>query len=596
LQLPLEVQQVKDTRLIEIHFTHSDPQVAAKVVNTIAEVFVLTNLEKKTETNYTTGDFLQKRIAELQSGIRTSEEKLINYAKNNQILSLDASQNTVVDRLVGLNKQLLEAENERKMAEAAYRVNKEPGVADATAAANTKELEAKLSDLKQKRDQLLVDNTEEWPEVKEVEKQIGGLQKQILDAHSQATLTESILVEGRYHQALDRERALRKSFDEQRGTTVTQNEAAINYRIIQQEIETNKGLLEGLLQRSKENDVSAAGTQNNIHVVDFAPTPKLAIGPRRLQVIAVGLLLSLTFGVGLALFLEYLDDTLDTPEDVEKALHLPALAVIPLAEGQLRRFFPLGRSANKSNGNGNGNGHSLALLTGSETRSALAESYRQLRTSVLLSKAGRAPKTLLVTSSLPGEGKTTTAINMAFSLAQTEGTVLIVDADMRKPRMHAIFHLSNKAGLSTILSNELSEAEILNMIQQEKESGLYVLTCGSTPPNPAELLGSEQMRRLVRYLESTFSHIIIDSPPVASFTDGVLLGALVDGVLLVVHAGKSSREIARRGRQILTDVGAKIIGVVLNKATLRPHDYYYYQSYYDQSYYKGAENEVEAAG
>jgi capsular exopolysaccharide synthesis family protein len=590
LQRLLEVQQVKDTRLIEIHFTHSNPEVAAKVANTIAEVFLLINLEKKTETNSTTGDFLQKRIAELQSEIRTGEEKLINYAKSNQILSLDASQNTVVDRLVGLNKQLLEAENERKMAEAAYRVSQEPGAADAMAAANTKELETKLADLKQKRDQLLVDNTEEWPEVKEVEKQIAGLQKQIQEAHSKATTTESKLLESRFHQALDRERALRKSFDEQRGTTLTQNEAAINYRIIQQEIETNKGLLDGLLQRSKENDVSTAGTQNNIHVVDYAPTPKFAVGPRRLQVIVVALLLSLTFGVGLALFLEYLDDTLDTPDDVEKALHLPALAVIPLMEGQLKRFIPSILQKSKANGNG-----SVALLTGSETRSALAESYRQLRTSVLLSKAGRAPKTLLVTSSLPSEGKTTTAINMATSLAQTEGKVLIVDADMRRPRMHSVFQLSNKQGLSTILSSELAEAEILNLVQKDQESGLYVLTCGPIPPNPAELLGSEQMRRLLVCLESNFTHLIIDSPPVASFTDGVLLGCLVDGVLLVVYAGKSSREISRRGRQVLLDVGAKIIGVVLNKATLRPHDYYYYQSYYGSNYYKSVDTGAEAA-
>lgn len=590
LQRLLEVQQVKDTRLIEIHFTHSNPDVAAKVANTIAEVFLLINLEKKTETNSTTGDFLQKRIAELQSEIRTGEEKLINYAKSNQILSLDASQNTVVDRLVGLNKQLLEAENERKMAEAAYRVNQEPGAADAAAAANTKEMEAKLTDLKQKREQLLVDNTEEWPEVKEVEKQIAALQKQIQDTHSKATTTESKLVETRYHQALERERALRKSFDEQRGTTLTQNEAAINYRIIQQEIETNKGLLDGLLQRSKENDVSTAGTQNNIHVVDYAPTPKFAVGPRRFQVIVVALLLSLTFGVGLALFLEYLDDTLDTPDDVEKALRLPALAVIPLIEGQLKRFIPSILQKGKANGNG-----SVALLTGSETRSALAESYRQLRTSVLLSKAGRAPKTLLVTSSLPSEGKTTTAINMATSLAQTEARVLIIDADMRRPRMHSVFHLSNKQGLSSILSADTADSEALKMIQKDEESGLYILTCGPIPPNPAELLGSEQMRRLLLYLEANFAHIIIDSPPVASFTDGVLLGCLVDGVLLVVYAGKSSRDIARRGRQVLLDVGAKIIGVVLNKATLRPHDYYYYQSYYGNHYYKAAEAEAGTA-
>jgi capsular exopolysaccharide synthesis family protein len=182
---------------------------------------------------------------------------------------------------------------------------------------------------------------------------------------------------------------------------------------------------------------------------------------------------------------------------------------------------------------------------------------------------------------------------MAFSLSQTEAKVLIVDGDMRRPRMHSVFHLPNKKGLSTILSSELTEAEIAGMIQQHEESGLYVLTCGAMPPNPAELLGSEQMRRLVLYLEKNFTNIIIDSPPVASFTDGVLIGAQVDGVLLVVHAGKSSREIARRGRQVLMDVGAKIIGVVLNKATLRPHDYYYYQSYYGQAYYKSSDTEAQ---
>lgn len=586
LQALLEVQPVKDTRLIEIHFTHPDPQVAAKVANTIAEMFMLTNLEKKTETNATTSDFLQKHIAELQSEIRTGEEKLINYAKSNQILSLDASQNTVVDRLTGLNKQLLEAENERKTAEASYRGALAPGAALALAERETGQvagMDEKLAALRMKRAELLIENTREWPEVKQVEEQIAVLERQAQDTRTHATSNLLTNLETRYRQALERERALRDAFDKQRAETLTQNEAAVNYRIIQQEIETNKELLSGLLQRGKENDVSAAGTQNNIHIVDYAPTPKLPVGPRRLQVIAVALLLSLSFGVGLALFLEYLDDTIDTPDDVEKTLHLPPLAVIPLVEGQLRRFLP-GSRAQRSKLNGNGNG--LALLTQTDAPATLAESYRQLRTSVLLSKAGRAPKTLLVTSSLPGEGKTTTAINTAYSLAQTGAKVLIIDADMRRPRLHSVFHLSNKNGLSTILSNEMTAAEMLILIQHDVKSGLYLLTCGPVPPNPAELLGSEQMRRFLAAVESTFTHIIIDSPPVASFTDGVLLGSMVDGVLLVVHGGKSSKEIAQRGRQVLLDVGAKIIGVVLNMATLRSHDYYYYQSNYAQYYAK----------
>jgi succinoglycan biosynthesis transport protein ExoP len=182
---------------------------------------------------------------------------------------------------------------------------------------------------------------------------------------------------------------------------------------------------------------------------------------------------------------------------------------------------------------------------------------------------------------MPSEGKTTTAVNTALSLAQTGATVLVIDADMRRPRVHSIFGVDNHRGLSTILSSDMSEAEMLNLIVQHNESGLNFLPSGAIPPNPAELLGSEQMRRLLSTLELTFNHIIIDSPPVGSFTDGVLTSTL-----LVVHSGKTSRSVARRTRQILQDVGAKVFGVVLNNVNLREHDYYYYQSYNSQSYYK----------
>ena len=243
--------------------------------------------------------------------------------------------------------------------------------------------------------------------------------------------------------------------------------------------------------------------------------------------------------------------------------------------------------------NGNGDGRS-ELLIRADSRSSLAEAYRQLRTSVLLSTAGHAPKTLLVTSSVPSEGKTTTAVNTAISLSQTGAKVLVIDADMRRPRLHNIFEIENRQGLSSILSSESNEAEILSMITQHEDGNLYLLTSGPVPPNPAELIGSDQMRRLIGTLEDTFTHIVIDSPPIASFTDGVLIAAMVDGVLLVVHAGKSSRGIVRRSKQLLQEVGAKIFGVVLNNANLRSQDgYYYYQSYYHQSYYRGEKSESD---
>jgi polysaccharide biosynthesis transport protein len=607
LQANLKVEPVKetrtssyskDTRLIDISIQHTDPQLAAKIVNAIGDTFVYSNLEKKTETNASAGDFLQKRVAELQSQIRSSEERLVNYAKNHQILSLDGNQNTVVERLAGLNQQLLQAENERKLAEAEYRAAQSPGAASALASKDAKQLndlEDKLSALKQKRQELLVENTEEWPEVKETNQQIAVIEKQVTDLRTRTTSDLTKNLETKYKQALAREKSIGEAFNKQRGETLNQNEAAINYRIIQQEIETNKQLLDGLLQRSKENDVVLAGTPNNIYIVDYAVTPEAPIGPQRIRTIIMGLFLALAGGIGLAIFLEYMNDSVRSTEDVERWLRLPSIGVIPQIGGSARKRFLPSRALQRRNGNGHAQ-TSPELLTNVESRSALAESYRHLRTSVLLSSAGRPPKTLLVTSSMPSEGKTTTAVNTALSLAQTGASVLIIDADMRRPRVHSIFGVDNHRGLSTILSNDMSEAEMLNLIIQQSESGLHLLPSGAIPPNPAELLGSEQMRRLISTLEQTFNHIIIDTPPIGSFTDGVLASTLVDGVLLVVHSGKTSRSVARRTRQILQDVGAKVFGVVLNNVNLREHDYYYYQSYQSNSYYKTDHGVDEVAG
>ena len=581
----------KETRLIDINYTHTAPEVTAKVVNAIAETYVFSNLEKRTEANSTTGDFLQKRIAELQQQIRTAEERLVNYAKNNQIISLDPNQNTVVERLAGLNRQLLEAENDRKTAEAAYNAAKVPDAATALAddgAKQTNEIEGKLIELRQKRAQLLVDATEEAPEVKEVDQQIGELDRQLKDLRSRKSATLLTNLNTRYQQTLEREQSLRKAFEQQRAQTLSQNEAAINYRIIQQEIETNKSLLNGLLQGAKENDVVLAGKPNNISIVDYALTPDSPVGPNRTRTVIAAFFLSIGLGLGLALFLEYLDDTVHSTEEVERVLHLPALAVIPsVGNAVRRRVLPgiPGTTALQKHSNGNGAGNS-ELLMNVDGRSPLAEAYRHLRTSVLLSTAGRAPKSLLVTSSLPGEGKTTTAVNTAVSLAQTGASVVIIDADMRRPRLQKIFDMQGQEGLSSILSSDTSVDDMLAMIRNDEASGLSVLTSGPIPPNPAELLGSDQMRRLLAALQANYTHVVIDSPPVSSFTDGVLISTMVDGVLLVVHGGKSSRHIVRRSKQLLNDVGAKIFGVVLNNVNLQSHDYYYYQSYYGQKYYE----------
>lgn len=575
--------QVKETRLIDIGYRHPNPQVAAKVVNAIAMSFASSNLERQTEANATAGDFLQKRIAELQSQIRDGEERLSSYAKSHEIISLDANQNTVAERLAGLNRQLLDAENDRKLAESAYESARAPGAATALAEGGSQQVaasEVKLADLRQRREQMLVEATEDWVEVKEVNRQIAELEKQIKESRQHATEVVLTNLETRYRQAVAREQSVADAYARQRSAALAQNDAAINYRIIQQEVETNRDLLEGLLQRSKENNVLLAalvGTPNNIHVTDYALVPGVPVGPKRLQGVAVAVLFALFAGVGLALFLSYMDDSVNSVADVEGALHLPAMASIPAVGGTTRgRLLRLPAAVLSRRGVLSQPAEQHPLLTGEDARSPLAEAYRQLRTSVLLSTAGHAPKTLLVTSSLQAEGKTTTAVNTALVLAQTGARVLVVDADMRKPSLHALLDVApGGGGLSSILSSDMGEAEMLKSVSPYGETGLDVLPAGPKPPNPAELLSSKRMLALLKVCAENYTHVVIDSPPVTMFTDGVLISPNVDGVLLVVNCGKSSREVVRLSRKVLTDVGATIFGVVLNNVKTSVEAYHY---------------------
>jgi succinoglycan biosynthesis transport protein ExoP len=278
-------------------------------------------------------------------------------------------------------------------------------------------------------------------------------------------------------------------------------------------------------------------------------------------------------------------------DDVDRYLHLPALALIPAARNETPRLKGIVPTTT-------GPAAATALALVEDVRSPIAESYRHLRTSLLLSSAGQPPKTILITSSQPSEGKTTTAANTAFILAKTGAEVLIIDCDLRRPRLHTNFELPNTRGLTNWLSGE---TDLDSLIQSyDKQPNLKLLTSGPVPPNPAELLGSEQMRKLLGILRERFAHILIDSPPAISFTDASILATMVDGVVLVVHGGRSSRAVVRRAKQQLLDVGANIFGIVLNNVKIEPHDYYsgYYSAYYGSEYYGGVDdaNADQSAG
>lgn len=566
---------IKDTRLINIAFSHTDPVIAARIVNTLADTFARSNLENKNDVNSMTRDILHKRVTELRVQIRNGEDQLMNYGKSNQILSLDPRQNTVVERLTGLNRQLLEAENERKLAEAAYRAARKPGAAEALAESTKKaepETENRVAELRQKRAQLLVEATEEWPEVKELDQQIAALEKHLGKTRERATSVMLTTLETKYREASAREEALRSSFNEQRGETLKQNEAAITYRMMQQELETSKSLLEGLFQRQKENDGMLAGMINNIRVNDYAVTPRTPVGPRRMLLTAVAFVLALGLSLGLAVLIEYTDNTVRSPEDVSQTLHARTLASIP----SIKRFKrnPLLQLSSGFQRNSASTDHGVFV---DNSQSRLTEVYRHLRTSMLLSEAEGRLQTILVTGSMPGEGKTTTAINTALSLARTRAKVLLIDADSRSPCVHKHFGFENKTGLSSILtSTDLQH--FLFLIERDKTSGLWVLPAGPPDPNFTEMLGTEELRELLKELRVFFQYIVIDSPPVAHFADGVLLSQMVDGVLLVVNSGKTRREVLRHSQQLLQDVGANIIGVVLNNVKTPPIEY---SGYYD---------------
>jgi polysaccharide biosynthesis transport protein len=434
---------------------------------------------------------------------------------------------------------------------------------------NVQALRAKLDELDQKRAELLVNYTEEHPAVKKIDEQ----HKRVEQAMNQQAHSVVASLKNTYEAAKANEDKLRSESGRARSQVNERSQSEMQLANMMAELETDKQMYSTYLQRQRELTLTGGDMSSNITVATPARQPRL-VGPQRVRNILIALLLSLGAGIGLAFLLDYLDDTLKSIEDVDRHIHLPTLALIPAPRAERRTLTA--RSAAPTNGS-----ESTALALIEEVRSPVAEAYRHLRTSLLLSSAGQPPRTILVTSSQPSEGKTTTAVNLAVMLAQTGADVLLLDCDLRRPRVHSHFHLPNARGVTNYLSGE---AQVSSLVQEyEKLPNLKVITSGPVPPNAAELLGSEEMRRLLHLLSENFQHIVSDSPPAISFTDASILSTMVDGVMLVVHGGRSSRAVVRRAKQQLLDVGAHIFGIVLNNVKQDSPDYYYggyYSNYY----------------
>ena len=386
-----------------------------------------------------------------------------------------------------------------------------------------------------------------------------------------------ISLQSQLESARKREGQLYTAYTTEESKANLDGQAETKLTTLKREIETNRGLLDTYTQRQKEQELAISGGRpDNIKISTNAVKPTAPIGPQRNRNIFVAFLISLAAGIGLAFLLDYLDDSIRTSDDVGRHLGLPTLALIPHKTGNSKgKLTLLPKNGSVSN--------STAMVALEDTRSAMAEAYRHLRTSLLFSSAGKPPQTILVTSSQPSEGKTTTAINTAITLAQSGADVVLIDCDLRRPRLHSHFNMENSAGLTNYLSGDKNTDSLLKPFASLPK--LKIITSGPIPPNPAELLSSNEMKNLLQFLRGNYKHVIIDSPPAISFTDAAILSTLVDGVVLVAMAGKSSIHLMRRFKQRLSNIGARIYGVVLNGIKSDSVEYGYYGYGYTYNYY-----------
>jgi succinoglycan biosynthesis transport protein ExoP len=582
----LRVSLVPNTRIIEIHYRSADRNLAAGAVNTLISTYIEQNFKTRFESTMQASDWLSKQLVDLEIKVQTSQEKLVQYQKQHEILGIDEKQNIITSKLDELNKELTAAESDRMGKESVYRLV-ESGDPDTAAAAAVsagsssnsslmEKLRDQQADLKIQIAQLSTQFGNSYPKVVQLNTQV----KEV-DAQLRAEMTKVVSrVRSGYLASLQHETMLRAALDKQKQEANQLNESAIEYSLLKRDVESYRTLYEGLMEKLKEAGVTAGLKSNNIRNVDKARVPTEPTEPNVPRNLAFALALGLTTGVGLAFLLEGIDNTVRTPEQAQAISALPSLGMIPLGskttEATVRQRLTVASSR-----------EAVELVTQARPQSQMAESYRALRTSLLLTSLGAPPKVILVTSALPQEGKTTTSINTAIVLAQKGTRVLLIDADLRRPSIHKTLGMGPKTGLSNVLTGSATLQQAV--VRSALVPTLFILPAGTPPPNPAELLASSNMKDILAELREQYDHIIVDTPPTLSVTDAVVMSTRADAVVLVIRSGQTTKQALRRSRDLLMQVNARIAGVLLNAVDLTSPDYYYYYEYqgkYGHAYYQ----------
>ena len=588
----LTVRRVPNTRLMEVSFESTDPHMAAQILNAHLKNYIEENYKSRYEATAKASEWLQEELNELSTKVRRSEDARIQYERNYQIWAVDDKNdrnNVTTDRLADLNKQLTDAQSESLKKQALYEFAK---TGDVDAVPQLRDNSA-LQEMQRKRADLAVLYTDlvnqygpNYPKVQRLQAQM----KEVDDQMARERKGILAQLESEYREAKQHEDLLAHVLDQQKSEVNAMSEKMIQYNILKREAEANKALYDSLQTKLKEAQISSGLKSSNIRIVDPAMIPSTPSRPAKTRNIALGFLVGLVGGIGLALLREYLDNTVKTPDDVETLTRLPSLAVVPAFDGAV---IEAKRSGFLGTASGNGHDKRIELVAQHLPKSQMSEAFRALRTALLLSQPDHPPQVILVTSALPREGKTTAAANLAVTLAQLGDKTVLVDADLRKPGVGRLLNLGSGkyAGLSSYLAG-VSSLDLVT-VPHPSIPNLAAIPTGPLPPNPADLLSSNRLSDAITELRKSFKFIVIDSPPVMAATDAVILSVQTDGVLLVVRSGETPKEAFTRTRDLLVKVKCHLLGVVLNAVDPNAPDYYYSYRYYPYSYGYGPQESIE---
>jgi capsular exopolysaccharide synthesis family protein len=559
----LTVTPVRNSRLVEVSYRSKDPEIASKVANGIATTYIEQNLDFRYTASRDASEWLNQQLEEQRRQVEAAEAALQQYREQNDALSVEDRQNIVVQKLADLNSAVTKAKTDRLLKESMYRqlaaIEHDAAALDTFPAilANQfiQQQKAELASLQRQRAQLGEKLGERHPEMLRIQSAIQASQMK-LDGEI-AKVVQSVRTE--YQAARAQEQSLTAALESQKGEALSMNRKAIDYNVLERDVHSSKEIYQSLLQRAKETGVSGALKTSNIRIVDAADVSTTPVSPRRMINLLIGLFGGLFCGIAVAFFFEYMDNRIKTPEELESLLGLPSMALIPKLTGEHALKDPLINNGVPAN---------------------FAEAFRGLRTNVLFSFAEDGARSVVVTSTGPGEGKTTVACNLALGMAMAGQRVLLIDADMRRPRVHEALHMQREPGLSNLL---VGAAKANDVMRKTSVPNFYVLPAGTTPPNPAELLGSKRFADLLASLREHFDLVVIDTPPVMAVTDAAVIGYRASGVLFVAAADATSRHAAQTALDQLEHARVRFIGAVLNRVDLQGNAYYY-SKYYRKEY------------